>query len=46
MLVDINTPFTSNANYQTAYMLNELHPNQTGFTVMGNTWYAAIKNLL
>lgn len=46
IVVDMNTPFTSNPNFQSAYLLNDLHPNPAGFTVMGNTWYAAIKNLL
>ena len=34
--------FTANTNYKTALMNDELHPNNAGYMVMANTWYAAI----
>jgi lysophospholipase L1-like esterase len=45
-LVDMFTPFTANANYKTAFMNDYLHPNNAGYVIMGDVWYAAIKNYL
>jgi lysophospholipase L1-like esterase len=41
MLADMNTGFTSS-------MLSSdgVHPNQSGYDFMGDTWYSAIKDLL
>ena len=40
-MVDLNTGF------QTSTMLSSdgIHPNQTGYNWMGDTWYAAIGSL-
>jgi lysophospholipase L1-like esterase len=40
--VDMYAAFTANANYQTALMNDDLHPNDAGYMVMAQTWYAAI----
>ncbi|MEP6654169.1 MAG: SGNH/GDSL hydrolase family protein [Myxococcales bacterium] len=45
-LMDMNTPFLSNANYSTALLANGVHPNDTGYKLMGQTWYAALSPLL
>jgi phospholipase/lecithinase/hemolysin len=38
--------FASNPNYSTLLLADRLHPTPAGFTVMANTWYAAIGPLL
>jgi len=38
--------FTANAAYKTALMNDNLHPNPAGYTLMGRTWYAAIRPYL
>jgi len=45
-LMDMNTPFVSNANYSTALLANGVHPNDAGYRLMGQTWYAALSALL
>jgi lysophospholipase L1-like esterase len=46
LLVDMNTAFKS-ANMNFVSLLAEgLHPNDMGYTVMAQTWYAAIESLL
>ena len=45
-VVDMYGAFTANPNYSTAYLANQLHPNDTGYAVMADTWYAAIGSLL
>jgi lysophospholipase L1-like esterase len=42
LLVDMYGPFTANPNYKTVYLANLLHPNDAGFVVMANVWYAAV----
>jgi lysophospholipase L1-like esterase len=44
--VDMYAPFTANPNYKTALMSDYLHPNDAGYVVMGDVWYAAIKSYL
>jgi hypothetical protein len=46
LLADMYGAFTANANYKTAYLANNLHPNDAGFVVMATVWYAAIGALL
>ena len=46
IVVDMYGAFTKNANYKTDYMTDNLHPKDAGYTVMANTWYAAIGSLL
>ena len=45
-LMDMNTPFLSNANYSTALLANGVHPNDAGYKLMGQTWYAVLSPLL
>lgn len=45
-LMDMNTPFTSTANYSTTLLADKLHPNDAGYKLMGQTWYAALSALL
>jgi lysophospholipase L1-like esterase len=45
VLVDMFTPFNTNANFA-GLMNDNLHPNDTGYVVMAQTWYAAIDDLL
>ena len=46
VLVDMYAAFTANMNYKTALMNDELHPNDAGYMVMAQTWYAAIGSYL
>ena len=46
VMVDMYAAFTANANYMTALMSDDLHPNDAGYMVMAQTWYAAIRNYL
>lgn len=46
VLVDMYTPFRANTNYKTALMGDYLHPNDAGYVIMGDVWYAAIKDYL
>jgi lysophospholipase L1-like esterase len=45
VMVDMYAAFTANPNYKTQYLANTLHPNDAGFVVMGDVWYAAIGRL-
>jgi lysophospholipase L1-like esterase len=44
--VDMLAAFTANPNYKTALMSDYLHPNDAGYVVMGDVWYAAIRSYL
>ncbi len=46
LLVDMYSTFTANANYKTALMNDNLHPNPTGYALMGDTWYKTIASFL
>lgn len=46
LMVDMYSALTANPNYSTVDFANQLHPNDTGYKVMANTWYAAIGPLL
>ena len=46
VMVDMYAAFTANTSYKTALMSDELHPNNAGYMVMANTWYAAISSYL
>jgi lysophospholipase L1-like esterase len=45
-VLDMYGAFTANANYKTALMFDNLHPNTTGYLTMGDAWYAAIRAVL
>lgn len=45
-LVDMYTAFVNAPNFKTALMKDDLHPADSGYKVMGDVWYAAIKPLL
>jgi lysophospholipase L1-like esterase len=46
-LVDVYTPFINTPNFGTATIMNDfLHPNDAGYVVLAQTWYAAIRDLL
>jgi lysophospholipase L1-like esterase len=44
--VDMYAAITAQANYKTALMNDFLHPNDAGYVIMANVWYAAIQNYL
>ncbi|HEY8924064.1 MAG TPA: SGNH/GDSL hydrolase family protein, partial [Polyangia bacterium] len=44
--VDMYAAFTAKANFKTALMNDYLHPNDAGYVVMGDVWYAAIQSYL
>jgi len=46
ILVDMYAAFTANKNYRTDLMNDFLHPNDAGYVVMGDVWYAAIRSYL
>lgn len=41
-LIDQNAAFKADANWAVDYMTNSVHPNDAGYQVMANTWYAAM----
>jgi lysophospholipase L1-like esterase len=44
-LLDLFTPFSSNPNF-TSLMNDNLHPNDSGYVVMGQNWFQAIEDVL
>jgi len=46
VMVDMYGALAAIPNYSTADYTNQLHPNDAGYKVMGDTWYAAIGPLL
>jgi len=46
IFVDSYAAFVADANWKTKYMGDNLHPNEAGYVVLGQTWYAAIKDFL
>lgn len=40
-IVDQNGAFKANASWATDYMADNTHPNEAGYAVMVNTWYAS-----
>ncbi len=45
-LVNMYGAFTAHADYKTSLMTDDLHPNATGYAVLGETWYQAISAFL
>lgn len=46
VLVDMYAPFVANANFKTALLADQWHPNPAGYQVMATVWYDALKNVL
>jgi lysophospholipase L1-like esterase len=46
IMVDIWTAFTADPNYQNTWMTDSLHPNDTGYAVLGTSFYDAISAYL
>jgi lysophospholipase L1-like esterase len=46
MVVDMYSAFVANAAYKATYMNNFIHPNDAGYAVLGDVWYAAISSML
>jgi lysophospholipase L1-like esterase len=46
LLVDMHGPFISRADYTAAYLPDGIHPNNAGYALMADVWYAAVKPLL
>ena len=42
ILVDMYAAFTAHAAWRTDYMNGSLHPNDTGYDLMGDTWFQAL----
>jgi hypothetical protein len=45
-LVDMHAAFTKNPRYPSELLVDNLHPNDTGYAVMADVWYAALAPLL
>ncbi|HVT10055.1 MAG TPA: SGNH/GDSL hydrolase family protein, partial [Polyangia bacterium] len=45
-VVDMYAAMTARADYRTTLMSDFLHPNDAGYVVMGDVWYAAIQRYL
>jgi len=45
-VVDMYGAITAHSDYKTALMNDYLHPKDAGYVVMGDVWYAAIKDYL
>jgi lysophospholipase L1-like esterase len=46
VLVDMYTAFTKDANYKQSLLGDNLHPNQTGYNLMADVWFAALSPYL
>lgn len=46
VLVDMYTAFTKDANYKQSLLGDNLHPNQTGYKLMADVWFAALSPYL
>jgi lysophospholipase L1-like esterase len=46
ILVDMYAAFTQDVNYKNTLLADGLHPNDAGYALMGQTWYAAISDYL
>ena len=46
ILIDMYTAFTQDPNYKNTLFADGLHPNDAGYALMGQTWYAAISEYL
>jgi lysophospholipase L1-like esterase len=46
IMVDMFTPFVSNPAYKTALLFDEVHPNNAGHVILGQTWYSALRSVL
>jgi lysophospholipase L1-like esterase len=46
VLVDMHSAFASDPNYLTDYRSDSLHPNDTGYALMGKTRFAALGSFL
>jgi lysophospholipase L1-like esterase len=46
LLVDMNTPFLAHANWKTTLMTDSVHPNDAGYTILGQVWYTALASVL
>jgi lysophospholipase L1-like esterase len=40
--VDMYSTYTAHADYKTALLVDDLHPNPAGYALMGQTWYGVI----
>jgi len=45
-MVDMFAGITAQATYKTTLMNDYLHPNDAGYVIMGDVWYAAIQSYL
>lgn len=45
-MVDMFTPFVDTPDYAKALLVDEVHPNDRGHALIGQTWYAAIRSYL
>jgi lysophospholipase L1-like esterase len=46
VMVDMYSAFTSNPNYKTQYMNDNLHPKDAGYVAMANVWWTAVGGFL
>ena len=46
LFVDNYQAFADNTNFKTAYMSDNLHPNDAGYVVLGKSWYGVIGAVL
>lgn len=44
--IDMYAAFADNPNFKSALMNDNLHPNAAGYTLLGQTWYGAIRSYL
>jgi len=45
-MVDMYGALTQKADYRTSLMSDFLHPNDAGYVIMGDVWFAAIQSYL
>ncbi len=46
VLVDMNAPFVAHQDWKTTLMHDSVHPNDAGYKILADTWYAALRQIL
>ena len=46
VFADSYAAFAADSSWKTKYMSDNLHPNDTGYALLGQTWYGAISSVL
>src|SRR5690606_30723003 len=45
LLADMESAFLADPNYRTSLLADGLHPNESGYALLGQTWYGVVGEL-